>query len=89
MKCYRIHVRGRVQGVFFRVSTKEKAIALGLNGWVRNQPDGSVLIEVEGPEGKVNELIEWCSVGPPASNVEDVDIEEHISQGFMDFKITH
>ncbi|MEQ9567382.1 MAG: acylphosphatase, partial [Pseudomonadales bacterium] len=45
MIAYRIHVVGRVQGVFFRASTREKATSLGLKGWVMNQHDGSVLIE--------------------------------------------
>ena len=67
-----IVVRGRVQGVFFRVHTKEVAESLNLTGWVKNRPDGSVEIVAEG--GNVESLINWCHEGPPSSNVEDVSV---------------
>ena len=67
---YRIEVFGLVQGVWYRKGTEQKAKALKLNGWVRNQPDGSVLIEVEGPPEFVDQLIAWCAEGPPDAQVE-------------------
>jgi acylphosphatase len=71
----RIHVYGRVQGVFFRANMKKVAEDLGLSGWVRNLQDGSVEAYVEGPEENVRKLVEWCHVGPPAARVERVDVE--------------
>ncbi|WP_420576316.1 acylphosphatase [Ekhidna sp.] len=76
MIALRIKVTGRVQGVFFRASTKEKADELGVKGWVRNEPDGSVLIEAEGEEFKMNEFREWCSIGPPAAHVKDILVKD-------------
>ncbi|MEM6734915.1 MAG: acylphosphatase [Bacteroidota bacterium] len=67
-----IQVFGRVQGVFFRASTKEKAENLKLKGWVRNEPNGSVLIEVTGEQEIVEELEKWCYKGPEHSRVERV-----------------
>jgi acylphosphatase len=65
----RIVVQGRVQGVFFRASTRDMARSLGLVGWVRNLPDHTVEIEVEGSQEAVAELIRWAHDGPPAANV--------------------
>ncbi|WP_436517936.1 acylphosphatase [Ekhidna sp. To15] len=85
----RIQVKGRVQGVFFRVSTKEKAVSLDLTGWVRNESDGSVLIEVFGPEDKVAEFTKWCWIGSPISKVDDVKTEKISLQDFEDFRIVY
>lgn len=63
---------GLVQGVWYRKGTEQKAQALKLNGWVRNQPDGSVLIEAEGPPESVDQLIAWCAKGPSQAQVEFV-----------------
>jgi acylphosphatase len=70
----RVHVfvSGRVQGVFFRSSTKDQAQRLGLTGFVRNCPDGRVEILAEGPSEAIEDLIEWCRVGPPGARVESV-----------------
>ena len=70
----RAHVRvtGHVQGVFFRDSTRRKAEALGLSGWVKNAPDGIVEAVFEGPSENVRELVAWCEQGPPGASVEDV-----------------
>lgn len=65
-------VIGRVQGVFFRQSTLHEAQRLNLGGWVRNMPDGSVEIEVEGEEQTVAELVRWAHSGPPSARVESV-----------------
>ncbi|MDH3446383.1 MAG: acylphosphatase [Deltaproteobacteria bacterium] len=73
----RVHltVQGRVQGVYFRASALQKAQSLGLTGWVRNCPGGSVEAMAEGSRDKVEDLIAWCRVGPPGARVEGVDVK--------------
>lgn len=71
----RLVVKGRVQGVFYRQTTKEKARQLSLQGWVANAADGSVVIEASGPDTSLEALISWCWQGPPASKVDSVDVE--------------
>lgn len=71
----RLRVRGRVQGVFFRKTTEETANSLGLSGWVRNMPDGSVEAFACGERNKVEALIEWCGKGPSGARVDAVDVE--------------
>jgi len=77
MKSKRIHalVYGRVQGVFFRDYTCREAKGLGLHGWVRNLPTGSVETEFEGPEEQVHIMLEWLMQGSPLSNVASVKHE--------------
>jgi acylphosphatase len=69
-------VIGKVQGVFFRASTKAKAKELGLSGWVRNLPDGSVELEAQGQSPKLRKLEEWCHEGPRIAEVSQVACEE-------------
>ncbi len=71
----RLHVRveGEVQGVGFRYGTYRQAIALGLNGWVRNLPDGSVEAEFEGDPLSLERMLEWCRRGPRWATVVNVD----------------
>ncbi len=83
-----VMVRGKVQGVYFRYETRDQAIALGVNGWVRNRPDGSVEAVFEGDRDKVEKLIKWCRQGPPMASVSDVQIRwEDYSDEFSSFKI--
>ncbi len=72
VKSVEIIVKGRVQGVFFRVSTKQRADALGLTGMVRNVADGSVMIEAQGDADSVQALIDWCHKGPELARVDQV-----------------
>jgi acylphosphatase len=76
MKMKEIRVRltivGRVQGVWFRDSTRQEAVRLGVTGWVRNRPEGSVELVAEGPDREVRELVAWCHHGPPAARVTQV-----------------
>ena len=74
MEYTRIIVKGRVQGVFFRVSTKEIADKLSISGFVRNLSDGSVEIIAEG--NKIDELIHWCRKGPSMSKVSNMDLSK-------------
>jgi len=71
----RVLVTGRVQGVFFRQSTREMAEGLGLCGWVRNQPDGSVEALFEGEKNLVEQAIAWCRQGPPRAAVDELTME--------------
>ena len=70
-----ITIRGRVQGVFFRDSVEKRAIDYALTGFVQNEPDGSVYIEIEGEEEKIDKFIDWCKEGPVGAIVEDVEYE--------------
>ncbi len=67
-----LKITGRVQGVFYRQSMREAAQALGLSGWVRNAPDGSVEAEVSGPRERLEQIIAWARKGPPHARVDDV-----------------
>lgn len=69
-----IRVRGRVQGVFFRHSAREKARELNITGFGRNEPDGAVYIEVEGEEDALEQFIAWCRSGPELAKVEKTEV---------------
>jgi len=69
-------VSGKVQGVFYRASTSERARALGITGYAKNLPDGRVEVLACGEEVKVRELVDWLWQGPPAAKVESVDLQE-------------
>lgn len=82
-------VRGRVQGVAFRWYTQKKALGLGLTGWVRNQPDGSVRILVEGPRPDLEIFCDWAACGPDHARVDHREIAWSQAAGkFEDFLIT-
>jgi len=68
-------VSGRVQGVFFRASTRHRAIELGVTGHARNLADGRVEVLVCGEPAAVHALCDWLWIGPPASRVASVEIE--------------
>lgn len=81
-------IRGRVQGVWFRESTREEAERLGVRGWVRNAPDGSVEAVAEGPRDAVDRLVAWCRRGPSAARVEGVDVTSERATGeFEGFEV--
>jgi len=86
MKIFKqIQVIGKVQGVFFRASTKDKADELGIVGTVRNQDDGSVWIEAAGEDRVMQSFIDWCHQGPRAAKVEKVmvmDVDPFETSGF-------
>lgn len=68
-------VRGRVQGVWFRASTAERAVALGLCGSAENRPDGSVLVLAAGDAAALERLVDWLRRGPPLARVDAVEVE--------------
>lgn len=84
-KGVRVRIEGRVQGVWYRGWTKRAAAHLGLDGWVRNQPDGSVEAVFAGPTAKVDAMIERCRRGPPAARVtalHETPCEDDVAPGF-------
>ena len=87
IKHLNIKIFGRVQGVGFRYFTKQKASKLGLTGFVQNQQDGSVYIEVEGPKDVVDKFADWCGQGSSWSRVEKIDVRQGEVQNFKDFVI--
>ncbi|MBI2358406.1 MAG: acylphosphatase, partial [Deltaproteobacteria bacterium] len=72
----RVHLRieGRVQGVFFRATAVAEANRLGVKGWVRTCPDGTVEIVAEGERKRLQDLVAWCRHGPPGAHVHDVKL---------------
>ena len=87
MKHYNIHITGKVQGVFFRARTKDKAKELGITGFVRNERDGSVYIEAEGSKRIIDEFISWCHKGPDLSIITKVEVNEVPLKNFTGFEI--
>lgn len=88
----KVHViiSGRVHGVWFRATTKQKAEQLGLTGWVRNTSDGNVEAVFEGDGENIKEMLDWCHHGPPSAEVENVEIEKQTpSNGFDGFSIKY
>jgi len=83
-------ISGKVQGVWFRANTKEKARQLNIKGWVRNLPDGRVEAVFQGEKEMVEEMIKWCYKGPPLAEVEDVEVEwKEPEEEFEDFSILY
>ena len=83
-----LRIHGRVQGVFYRATTREKARELGVDGWVQNLADGTVRAVAEGDEARLKELVDWAHEGSPAAQVEAVDVEWGDAAGdFTDFQI--
>ena len=86
----RVHVfvLGKVQAVFFRSSTKEKAQVLGLKGWVRNLADGRVEAVFEGEEEAIEKMLEWCKAGPEYAKVTGIEVVAELYKGeFNEFKL--
>jgi acylphosphatase len=82
-----IFVSGRVQGVFFRQKTRQRAQNFGVKGWVRNLPDGRVEAVFEGEEDAVAMLVDWCRHGPSYAKVENIDVDfEPFVGEFGDFQ---
>ncbi|HEY1507781.1 MAG TPA: acylphosphatase [Solirubrobacteraceae bacterium] len=80
-------VRGRVQGVFFRDSTRQRAAAHGVSGWISNRPDGAVEAVLEGPADAVERVLEFVQAGPPQAHVDQIDVREEPPEGLTGFKV--
>ena len=78
---------GKVQGVFFRALTKEKADELGITGFVRNEPDGCVYIEAEADEKILQQFMDWCRQGPSRARVEKMEVSEGEGKAFARFEV--
>jgi acylphosphatase len=87
MKHVSIRVYGRVQGVFFRASAKEKADELGIFGSVRNEYDGSVAVEAEGEDQAIGNFVEWCKKGPRLASVERCELRDGDVQNLRGFSV--
>jgi acylphosphatase len=83
----RVVVRGRVQGVFFRDSMRERARAHGVSGWALNRPDGAVEAVLEGPAEAVERVLRFAQTGPPRAEVVDVQVAEEEVEGLDGFQI--
>jgi acylphosphatase len=75
VKRFHVIVTGRVQGVFFRATAREHAKALGIQGFVKNLPDGSVELDAQGEEDSLRDLLHWAQHGPPGARVDNVEVE--------------
>jgi acylphosphatase len=84
----RVVVHGRVQGVFFRDGVRRRAEAVGVAGWVRNRPDGTVEAVFEGPAEAVEAMVAFCRRGPARAVVERVDLEEEAPRGERGFEVS-
>lgn len=87
MQRYAITVAGKVQGVFYRDSARREALRLGLTGFVRNDPDGTVYLEVEGEEGALRQFLWWCSKGSPQAKVTNVEHQVLVPVGHQGFEV--
>ncbi|HTT31531.1 MAG TPA: acylphosphatase [Solirubrobacteraceae bacterium] len=83
----RVVVQGRVQGVFFRDSVRERARAHGVAGWIRNRSDGAVDAVLEGRPDNVERVVRFLKVGPRQANVEQVEVTEEAPEGLSGFEI--
>ena len=86
-KHYKLKILGKVQGVWYRGSTRQKAQELGVKGFVQNETDGSVYAEIEGDEAQLQQLIDWCKQGPELARVQKVEVTEGVFTDFKAFEI--
>jgi acylphosphatase len=82
-----VRITGFVQGVFFRAEASNRARSLGLAGWVRNAPDGSVEAVFEGDADKVESMVEWSRRGPRGAHVDDVEVDWGEPRGEPEFSV--
>ncbi|OGF18991.1 hypothetical protein A3G56_00670 [Candidatus Falkowbacteria bacterium RIFCSPLOWO2_12_FULL_45_10] len=87
LKHFNIKIIGRVQGIGFRYASEQKAQELGIVGFVRNEPDGSVYIEAEGEEETLNKFVAWCQSGTRGAQIKEVKAVNAAIKNFRDFLI--
>ena len=85
-----VYIRGRVQGVFFRASTRDKALAFNVQGWVKNCFDGRVEAAFEGEKDAIDAMVRWCRKGPTGAFVEHIEVcwEEYTGE-FCEFSVVY
>lgn len=87
-QAYEILIYGKVQGVFFRHNTKKKADELGIEGYVKNMPDGSVKIVAMAGNDNMQEFLDWCRKGPSSAEVDDIEYSKvSADKGYDGFKV--
>jgi acylphosphatase len=85
METVRLLIKGKVQGVFYRASARDRAVELGIKGWVKNTPEGNVEVVATGEKENLEKFIDWCRKGPSKALVVDVVItksDEHYHESF-------
>ena len=87
MKRVHVRIRGRVQGVFFRVETRARAESLGIAGWVRNAGDGTVEAVFEGDDERVDSMVDWSRRGPGGARVDEVEAADEQPRGESGFSV--
>jgi acylphosphatase len=87
VKRARVVARGRVQGVFFRDSTRREAESAGVAGWARNRSDGAVEAVFEGDEEAVDRMVEFVRRGPGHSEIDDVEVVDETPEGLSGFDV--
>lgn len=89
-KQVRVIIQGKVQGVFYRASTRRTADALGITGWVKNMPDQTVHALFQGNPDTLHQMIQWCKKGPAGSRVDRVLCEDQeVTTEYENFKILY
>jgi acylphosphatase len=83
----KVVITGKVQGVYFRATAKQEAIKLNVHGYVKNQSDGTLLLELQGTEPTINSMIKWCHKGPILAKVDQVTTKDQAFQNFTSFEI--
>ena len=89
MRTVRVRISGRVQGVFFRASCADLARGLGLEGWVRNRPDGDLEAVFQGADEAVERIVAWCRTGPPSARVDTVEVSDEPAFDGSGFRVVH
>jgi len=84
-----VFVTGKVQGVYYRATTRDTADEHGVDGWVKNLDDGRVEAVFEGPESEVESMVEWCHTGSSRARVDDVAVEYENPAGVDGFEIRY
>ncbi|QDZ38724.1 acylphosphatase [Euhalothece natronophila Z-M001] len=80
-------ISGKVQGVGYRLSAQSEARKLGVNGWVKNLPDGRVEAVLEGEKTAVEQMIQWCHQGPTSAVVKDIQVQEESPEHLSQFQV--
>jgi acylphosphatase len=89
MPAVHLIIKGKVQGVFYRQSAKKEAVKLGINGWVKNNEDGTVEAVATGSEEQIQRFIKWCRQGPTLAHVSEVVVTKIPEEAFNGFQVRH
>jgi acylphosphatase len=87
IKTFEIIVKGKVQGVWFRMHTQKTALSLAITGTVENQADGSVKVRAQGKSENLEKFIEWLKIGPALARVDELKITEFTDEEYLSFEV--